>query len=125
MFVFCLIYEILRAYTNPMFVFSSFSTVFPLQIRGYKPYVRVSSDFWSISHTNPRLQTLCSLSTVLYINLKFQTFFAFSLRFLWYLIQINSYKPYVYFTPGFHNISNINLRLQTLCSFFVEFIVYV
>ena len=51
--------------TNPMFIFTVISVAFRLQIWGYKPYVRVSSDFWSISHTTPQLQTLCSLSTVL------------------------------------------------------------
>ena len=85
------------AVTNPMFIFTVISVAFRLQICGYKPYVRVSNDSCSISHTNPRLQTLCSLSTVLHINLRFQTFFAFSLGFLWYFNRI--------------------LRLQTLCSF--------
>ena len=99
MFVFRAIYGVPRAYksevTNPMFIFSQFSVVFRIQIEGYKPYVHFQCDFRSISHTNLRLQTVCScfvrflkyfaykseitnpmfvVSRTLHINLRLQTY---------------------------------------------------
>ena len=80
--------------TNPMFVFSAISFVFSIQFWGYKPYVR------SISHTNLKLQTLCSCL------LWFMQYFAYKSEvtnsmfvFRWisvaFRIQIWGYKPYV------------------------------
>ena len=102
MFVFRAIYGVPRAYksevTNPMFIFSQFSVVFRIQIGGYKPYVHFQCDFRSISHTNLRLQTVCSC-------------FVRFLKYFAYKSEITN--PMFVVSSTLH----INLRLQTLCSF--------
>ena len=115
--------------TNPMFIFSAVSVTFRIKIWGYKPYVRVSCDLCSTSHINLRLQTLCScfVRFMQYFAYKSEVtnpMFVFSAISRVFRIQIWSYKPYVRFPWDFCDLSHINPRLQTLCSFSVRFMLY-
>ena len=110
-----------------MFVFTVICAVLRIQIWGYKLYVRFPLDFRSISHTNLRLQTLCScfLRFMQYFAHKSEVtkpMFVFRAISAVFRIQIRGYKPYVRFQCDFSIISNTNLRLQTLCSFSVRFL---
>ena len=130
-----------------MFVFRTISGVFRIQIWAYKPYVRFQCDFCCISHTNPKLQTLCSFSVqfIKYFEYKSEVTCSFSVRILQsfvyksevtnpmfvfssisdvFRIQIWGYKPYVCVSCDLCSTSHINLRLQTLCSFSVRFLEY-
>ena len=86
--------------TNPMFAFSAISVVFRIQIWGYKPYVHFQCGFRSISHTNLRLQTLCScfvwfMQYFAYKSEVTNPMFVFRAISAVFRIQIRGYKPYV------------------------------
>ena len=89
--------------TNPMFIFNAVSVAFRIQICSC--FVRFLLYFaYKSEVTNPM--------------------FVFSTISAAFRIQIQGYKLYVRVPCDFCSRSHINLRLQTLCSFSVRFLMY-